>query len=310
MLIRKFRTPTAALPFVLVSGLLSGCSSDGKAAPSASTSATASASAWVSAQASAEKSLGAVAQQFHARLGVYILDTGTGRSVTYQADSRFAFCSTYKALATAVLLKRDTDAQLDQLIAYNSSDLVDYSPITSQHVGTGMTLHDIMAAALQYSDNTAANLLLDQLGGPAGLQAALRGLGDPATNVDDNEPNVNTATPGAANDTTTPRAIGTDLREFVLGDALPAGRRQMLTTWLLGNTTGGPYIRAGVPAGWTVGDKTGNGGYGTRNDIAVVWPLKGAPIVVALLSDRGVADANSDDALLADATKAGLAALG
>jgi hypothetical protein len=101
----------------------------------------------------------------------------------------------------------------------------------------------------------------------------------------------------------------TDMRRFVLGDALPASQRQLLTNWIVGNTTGGPYIRAGVPFGWKVGDKTGNGGYGTRNDIAVAWPTSGAPIVIAILSDRGSKDASSDDALIADATKTGLAAL-
>jgi len=196
------------------------------------------------------------------------------------------------------------------VVSYRAADLVSYSPITSRHVGTGMTVRDLIAAALDYSDNTAANLLLDQLGGPAGLQAALRGIGDPTTNVDRTEPTLNEATPGDPRDTSTPRALGTDLRALVLGDALPAARAGLFTDWLRANTTGGPYIRSGVPAGWKVGDKTGNGGYGTRNDIGIVWPPGGAPVVVAVLSDRGTAAASSDDALIADATRAALAALG
>jgi beta-lactamase class A len=238
-----------------------------------------------------------------------MLDTGTGRTVTYRADERFAYASTFKVLAAGTLLKRTTDDQLNRVVTYGASDLVHYSPITSRHVGTGMTLRDLIAAALQYSDNTAANLLLDQLGGPDGLQAELRGLGDTTTHVDRTEPALNEAAPGDIRDTSTPRALGTDLRRFVLGDVLPKNRRQLLMSWLLGNTTGGPYIRAGVPSGWKVGDKTGNGGYGTRNDIAIAWPTSGSPIVIALLSDRGSADASSDDALVADTTKAAVAAL-
>ncbi|MCQ4081690.1 class A beta-lactamase [Streptomyces sp. RB6PN25] len=172
-----------------------------------------------------------------------------------------------------------------------------------------MTLRDLIASALQFSDNTAANLLLDRLGGPAGIRTALRGLGDATTHVDRTEPALNDATPGDIRDTSTPRALSTDLRLFVLGDALSRSRQQLLTNWLVGNTTGGPYIRAGVPTGWRVGDKTGNGGYGTRNDIAIAWPAGGAPIAIAVLSDRGLPHVPSDDALIADATRTALAAL-
>jgi beta-lactamase class A len=238
-----------------------------------------------------------------------VLDTGTGCTVTFQAGQRFAYCSTFKVLTAGILLQRDTDKRLSRVITVHAADLVDYSPITSRHVGSGMTLRALIAAALQYSDNTAANLLLDQLGGPHALQVALRSLGDSTTDADRAEPALNEAIPGDTRDTSTPRALGTDLRRLVLGNVLPESRRQLLMTWLLGNTTGGPYIRAGVPAGWKVGDKTGNGGYGTRNDIAIAWPPSGAPVVVAILSDRGTAGASSNDALIADATRTALGAM-
>jgi beta-lactamase class A len=245
--------------------------------------------------------------QFHAHLGVYVLDTGTGRTVSFQAGRRFAFCSTYKALATGVLLRQG--APLNRVIHYRASDLVAYSPITSQHVATGMTLAAVMQAALEYSDNTAANLLLVRLGGPHQLQQDLRGLGDRTTNSDRNEPAVNTATPGDPRDTSTAQALGTDLDRLVLGHLLSPGRRALLTGWLRHNTTGGPYIRAAVPAVWTVGDKTGNGDWGTRNDIAIAWPPYGAPVVISVLSSRDSAHATSDDALIADATRTALADL-
>jgi beta-lactamase class A len=283
-------------PLVLMAALLAGCGGAGSAHTA-------------SATASAPVSFAQIEHRFHARLGLYALDTGTGRTVAYRADERFAYASTMKAFSAGVLLRRSTNKQLDHVITYRASDLVDYSPITSKHVGTGMKLRDVIAAALDYSDNTAANLMLNQLGGPRGLQAALRGLGDATTNVDRTEPTLNTAIPGDTRDTSTPRTLGGDLRRFVLGGDLRRPRRRLLTNWLLANTTGGPYIRVGVPAGWKVGDKTGNADYGTRNDIAIAWPTSGSPIVISILSDRGSANASSNDALIADATKAAVAIL-
>jgi beta-lactamase class A len=299
----------------LTAGLLTGCSST--TTSSAASTATSSSSATSATSASSTTSSGtsaaisALETQFHANLGLYALDTGTGRTVAYDADDRFAFCSTLKAFAASVLLQRDTDQQLNQVIHYTKADLLSYAPITEQHVSTGMTLNAIMAAAIEYSDNTAANLMLQQIGGPAALQAALRGEGDSTTNVDRTEPTLNTATPGDTRDTTTPRAWVTDLRTFVLGDALSASHRAQLVAWLQANTTGGPYIRAAVPAGWKVGDKTGNGDYGARNDIAVIWPPdNAAPIVLAVLTNRGSDEnATSNDALIADASKVALQAL-
>lgn len=247
--------------------------------------------------------------KFHARLGLSAVDTGTGRTVEYRAAERFAHASTYKALLVAVLLQ-DPATTLDHVVHYQKQDLLEYAPITSKHVGTGMSIRDLMAAALEYSDNTAANLLQAEAGGPARLQQKLRDLGDPTTTTDRTEPTLNEAVPGDTRDTGTPHDLGADLRKAVLGTLLPADRRTLLTGWLVANTTGGPYIRAGVPAGWKVGDKTGSGGYGTRNDIAVLWPRSGAPIVLAVESDRGEKDATSDDALIAEATKVALTDLG
>jgi beta-lactamase class A len=310
-------------PLLILSVLATACAGTGgtKSAPAThtpapgsiastgSTGASASSPA-AAAQTQADRTFTQLETRFRAQLGVYALDTGSGRTVAFNPGERFAFCSTSKALSTGVLLKRDTDAQLDQVINYTASDLVEYSPVTSQHVRTGMTLRAIMTAALEYSDNTAANLLLNQLGGPRQLQNALRGLGDTTTNADRTEPTLNNATPGDTRDTSTAQALGTDLRDFLLGNVLPQSRRQLLTNWMLANTTGGQYIRAGVPHGWKVADKTGNGDWGTRNDIAIAWPPSGAPVVIAVLSHRGSANATSDDALLADATKMAVTALG
>jgi beta-lactamase class A len=310
---RSFRPRTGLLTVPLISSalLLTACSSGaapspGRAASPRSPAPTASAPAETKADSQA---LASLETKFHAHLGLYAIDTGTGQTVTYQPGLRFAFCSTIKALAAGELLKRATNQQLSHVITYKESDLVEYSPVTGQHVSTGMTLIAVMTAALEYSDNTAANLMFDQLGGPAKLQAALRALGDQTTDVDRNEPTLNSAVPGQAQDTSTAQAMATDLRTFVLGRTLTPTRRAMITGWLRANTTGGPYIRAAVPPGWTVGDKTGNGYYGTRNDIAVVWPPHRAPIVIAVLTSRYSKNATSEDPLIADATKIALAAL-
>ena len=312
------RALALAAPLAVSAGLVAGCSSTTAGSTSAASSAASSSAAQpansAGPTAAAATTTAAFAQletKYHAQLGLYAIDTGTGRSVGYQADQRFAFCSVIKAFAASVLLQRDTDQQLGQIVKYSKSDLVDYSPVTSQHVSTGMSLTAIMAAALDISDNTALNLMLSQLGGPAALQSALRGLGDSTTNVDRTEPTVNSATPGDPRDTSTAQALATDLRTFVLGNALSTSRRAQLVSWLQANTTGGPYIRAAVPSGWKVGDKTGNGDYGTRNDIAVLWPPNGAaPIVLAVLSNRGDDEnASSGDALLADATRIALGAV-
>ncbi|WP_235510846.1 class A beta-lactamase [Curtobacterium sp. Leaf261] len=250
------------------------------------------------------RAFAALEQQYGAQVGVRVLDTGSGNTLGYRDDTRFAFASTSKLLTAGLLLRTASDAELDTVVHYDAADLLSYAPVTSQHVATGMSLRDLVTAALQVSDNTAANLVTEHLGGPAAVQSALRTLGDSTTNVDRTEPDLNTATPGDVRDTTTPHALATDLRRFAVGDLLTPARRTLLVSLLEGNTTGGPYVRAGVPAGWTVGDKTGNGSYGTRNDIAVVTPPGRAPIIVVILTNRGSAqDASSDDALIADVTR-------
>jgi beta-lactamase class A len=245
--------------------------------------------------------------QFDARLGVYAVDTGSGRVVEHRADERFPYCSTFKALQAAALLARTEPAELDRRITYTSADLVDNSPITSQH--DGMTLRELMDAAIRYSDNTASNMLFKELGGPDGLEKDLRALGDRVTEMDRIETALSEGAPGDIRDTTSPRAFAANLRKYVLGDALPADDRALLTDWLRNNKTGDTTIRAGVPAGWVVGDKTGTGGYGTRNDIAVLWPPNHAPIVIAVMSTRGKKDATRDDRLVAEAAQTATVAL-
>ncbi|NHC12499.1 class A beta-lactamase [Motilibacter sp. E257] len=308
--VRRLLRATATAAVLLLPA--TGCSlTPGAGATASSTpSPTATAPTPAAAPPTADEEFGELEDAYQARLGVYAVDTGTGRELTYRADERFAFASTVKALAAGALLQQLSDAELDATVEYDTADLVPHSPVTERHVVTNLPWRTVLAAALQQSENTAANLMFARLGGPAGLQQALRALGDRVTRSDRVEPALNSAVPGDVRDTTTARAIAHDLRELLLGDALQADRRALLRAWMTTNTTGGPYVRAGLPAGWEAADKTGSGGHGTRNDIAVVWPPGGgAPYVIALMSDRGVEGARSEDRLLADATRVALETL-
>lgn len=218
------------------------------------------------------------------RLGVAALNTADGSRAGHRMDERFAMCSTFKLLAGAAVLAR-VDAgkeQLNRRIAYEKKDLVPYSPTTEKNVGAGMTLAELCEAAITLSDNTAGNLLLESFGGPQGLTAFARSVGDTMTRLDRNEPTLNEAVPGDPRDTTTPAAMLTTIRALVLGDALSAASRDQLKAWLLANKTGSGRLRAGLPGDWAVGDKTGSGERGTTNDVGIVWPPGRAPIVVTI----------------------------
>ena len=167
-----------------------------------------------------------------------------------------------------------------------------------------MTVREVIDAAITVGDNTAGNLLFDLVGGPAALDAALeKDAGDDVTEVVRLEPDLNSAVPGDDRDTTTPEALATTLGAYVLGDVLPGADRRLLERTLQRSTTGDTLIRAGVPAGWRVGDKTGSAAYGTRNDVAVIRPPGRAPILLAVLTTHDDAGADTDDDLVAAATR-------
>lgn len=250
-----------------------------------------------------------IEKKFDARLGVYAIDTGTNQIISYRSDERFAYASTFKALAAGVVLQQTPIAKLDEVIPYIKDDLVTYSPITEKHVGTGMTLRELCDATVRYSDNTAGNLILQKLGGPKGFEKALNQIGDNVTKPSRFETELNEAIPGDIRDTSTPKALATSLKAFTVDNVLPTNKRDILKDWLKRNTTGDKLIRTGAPKGWEVGDKTGAGGYGTRNDIAIVWPPNRDPIVIAILSSRDKKDALYNEELIAQAANITLNAL-
>lgn len=218
------------------------------------------------------------------RLGLYAVDTGTGSSVEWRADERFAMCSTFKWLLAAQLLRAvdEGTAQLEEPCAFGAADLLEYAPATRAHVEAGrLSLGELAEAAVTLSDNTAANLLLRRLGGPPALTAFVRHLGDPVTRLDRVEPDLNENAPGDPRDTTSPRAMAGSLRAALFGTGLAPSSRRQLLTWLRACRTGDRRLRAGLPGDWAVGDKTGTGAHGAVNDVAIAHPPGGSPLVLA-----------------------------
>jgi beta-lactamase class A len=227
--------------------------------------------------------LEALEREHGGRLGVAILDTGNGRSAGYRADERFLMCSTFKLLAVAAVLARVDRGveQVDRRIVFGNDAVLSYAPITRHRTGGhGMTVAELCQAAITISDNTAANLLLGTLGGPAAVTALARSLGDGTTRLDRMEPELNVGAAGDVRDTTTPSAMLGDMQKILLGHALSDTSREQLIAWLCATSTGNAKLRAGVPTGWKVGDKTGSGSQGESNDVAIIWPPGRKPLLV------------------------------
>lgn len=246
--------------------------------------------------------IAALEHQHGGRLGVAILDTHSGRRIAYRADERFLLCSTFKLLLAASVLDRvdHGTVQLDRRFVVHHSDLLDYAPITSHHVGPpGMTLAELCKAAITLSDNTAANVLMAHLGGPRSVTAYARRLGDTKTRLDHMEPDLNRPSPNGVSDTTTPGAMLANLQTLLLGHALSDASRAQLITWLRGTVTGKKLLRAGLPADWQVGEKTGSGDTET-NDVAIIWPPARQPILVAAYYQNATADSDGRSRVLAE----------
>jgi beta-lactamase class A len=246
-----------------------------------------------------EDVIAAMEKDLGGRIGVSALDTGSGVRLSHRGRERFAMCSSFKwLLATDVLARADRgDLKLDQDMAYSQKDLLGAAPVTRAHVGEGhLTIEQLCAAAVQYSDNTAANLLLAQIGGPAGLTRFLRGIGDPVTRLDRTEPALNSNIPGDRRDTTMPDAMVATMKRMLLGDALKPASRQKLVRWLKDSTTGLGRLRAGLPKDWVAGDKTGTGMNGPSVDNAIAWPPGRAPILMVTYVDARNATADAREA--------------
>ena len=242
------------------------------------------------------------------RLGVAAWRRGGAQVIAWRGDERFPFCSTAKVMVVGTVLTQAARMQgfLEQRVRYKKTDLVSWSPVTERHVDDGMTVADLCAAALQVSDNTACNLLLDRIGGPAAVTAFARRIGDTAFRLDRRETELNSAVPGDPRDTTTPQAMAKSLEALLLDEALAPDARRRLLDWMLANTTGKERIQAGFPSDCRVADKTGTGAHGTTNDVGIVFPPQGQPVIVAVY----YTGSNSDSKVVADAAAIVARALG
>lgn len=254
--------------------------------------------------------LAALEEEFDARVGVVAIDLEDGRRVEHRDAERFGYASTVKAFVAAALLDATDETRRAERVEWTQADIdaAGYSPVTQEALEEGLTLDELVEAAVRESDNTATNLVLDRLGGPSALEEALRSAGDEETNVDAVEPGINDVSPGDPANTTTPAAFADLLGSIVEGAWLDPTDRDQLLDWMSGNATGDPLVRAGAPDGWIVADKSGGAGP-RRGDVAVVEPPGRDPIVIVVLTERNDLAADYDDALVAEAAAVVLGAL-
>ncbi|MCV6826063.1 class A beta-lactamase [Primorskyibacter sp. 2E107] len=225
-----------------------------------------------------------ISLQVDGDLGVSVLDTETGRASGWDETSTYPLNSTFKFLLAGAVLQRVDRGQerLDRQIAVRSSDIVAWSPIAKEAVGGNMSLRSLCEAAMTRSDNAATNLLLRSVGGPEALTATLRNMGDPVTRIDRYETEMNDVPPGDLRDSSTPSQMLKTMETLLLGNILTARSKEQLAAWMIANTTGGARIRAGVPSGWTVGDRTGTGPRGETATIAAIYPPNRKPLLMTI----------------------------
>jgi beta-lactamase class A len=250
--------------------------------------------------------LSALESKSSGRIGVAVVAADGKTLLSYRANERFAMCSTFKALLGAAILAR-VDAGRESLgrsISYKASDILDYAPVTKEKLAAGqMTVFELNEASIQHSDNTAANLLLDAIGGPMALTGYLRSIGDKTTRLDRNEPALNSNVAGDLRDTTTPDAMAQTLRKLLMSDVLTPASREQLKVWMFGNLTGDAKLRAGFDQFWIVGDKTGSGDNGASNDVAIVFPRGVAPFIISVYTTGSSASSEAKNAVIADVAR-------
>lgn len=235
------------------------------------------------------------------RLGVSLLDSGSGQVVSYRGDERFLMLSSFKTLAAAYVLARSDqgEEQLSRRIAITEADMLEYAPVTRRHIGPrGVTLAELCHATITTSDNTAANLILRSYGGPQALTEFIRDLGDTVTRHDRYEPELNQADPVEPMDTTSPNAMSLTLNALLFGSALKSESRQLLRAWLTANTTGDKRLRAGVPSDWIIGEKTGTAQTGA-NDVGFIQPPGDSPVIVSVYLETDAIAAQERDQIIA-----------
>lgn len=239
--------------------------------------------------------LEALQREHAASIGVYAVNLDSGRTIAFRDGETFAMCSTFKGYAAARVLQLSDVGQLrlDDRIAVLSTDILPNSPVTEPAVGSTLTIAQLCMAALQQSDNAAANLLLRRLGGPGAITEFARSIGDDRTRLDRWETELNSAVPGDPRDTSTPRALGDGYRSFLTGTVLGDTTRQQLDGWMRANETSS--MRAGLPEGWTTADKTGSGSYGSTNDIGIAYGPNGERLLLSIMTRSATDDPDAEN---------------
>jgi beta-lactamase class A len=247
------------------------------------------------------------------RIGVSALETGSGRRIRHRADERFAMCSTFKAPLAGAVLSRIDRGEMDpaEMLRFDPENLLPTSPVSTAHAdAAAIPVLAACEAVVSHSDNTAANLLLEKIGGPPALTEFFRSLGDDVTRLDRYEMELNSNIPGDERDTTAPDAMLGSLETILLGEALSPASRARLTEWMLNEQNGKARIRAGAPAGWRVANKPGTGAGGATNEIGILWPPVGAPIAIAVYVKAPDAEPTARQAAIAETARAVAAAFG
>lgn len=241
---------------------------------------------------------------FDVKIGVYAINTNNNQIIAYHADERFPLQSTFKLMGVSALLKQsDSDKKLlQEKIHYTKDDLIFWCPVTGKYVNSGMTLEELSQAAMSYSDNAAINLIMKRLGGSKVITNFARSIENKTFNIKHYEGSLN-SNPKNLDDTSTPKDMAISLQKLTLGNILSPIQRANLITWMKNNTTGDERIRAGVPSGWVVADKTGSGDYGIVNDIGIIWSPYCKPVVLTIYTMKNKRNAKSNNDVVASATK-------
>ncbi|MGY0216369.1 class A beta-lactamase [Endozoicomonadaceae bacterium StTr2] len=248
-----------------------------------------------------ERDIVGIEKALSARVGVTVLDTGNNRVWNYKGNEKFPMASTFKTVACAKLLS-DADSgktALDSTVTVRQKDIVTYSPVTEKYIGKKLSLREVCSATMLTSDNTAANIVLNAVGGPAAVTTFFQAAGDNTSRLDRFEPQLNEGVPGDERDTTTPNAIAHTLNTLLFGNVLSTDSRQQLKAWMVNNQVTGNLLRSVLPEGWRIADRSGAGGYGTRNITAVVWPQDQPPVIISIyLSQTQASFAERNEAIV------------
>lgn len=253
---------------------------------------------------SAQKKLAVLEKDFKGKIGVYAIDTNSGEVISYRANELFPVQSTFKTIGVAALLKQSEHNKnlLNEKIHYSRKDLTFWDPVTGKYIHNGMTLKALAEAAISYSDNPAINFIMEKLGGLKAINAFAHQIGNKTFSLEHYEPNLN-SNPKNLDDSSTPKDMALSLQKLTLGNVLAQPERKQLIMWMRNNTVGYQRIRAGVPIGWAVADKTGSGSYGVANDIGIVWSPTCKPIVLAIYTVKDKHNVKWQDDVVAQTTQ-------